>query len=513
MPPRRQPAPQAESKTGLVVSLVIFVLTTIIGAAFAVMMYNKTEELTKQAADAKKDLKTRTEERDAERLRRIMANQLIGLVNEDDASAMETLKGDKKTYDSELYRLDQLFGPLGVKWDPAQAKPTVTMVDRLKEFQKLLADAQAAQKNTLADADKSKQEYQAAQASEAAAKKAAQAAQKKANDAQVAAEQVDSAKLLGAVDQINKLSQEKEQLKKDMETMEINYKKQLGNLNESRDAMSKLIRKQQEQLDTKRDDILVTDLPKGKITRIDNRTGMAYINLGSADFVRPQLTFSIAAPGALGKAGKKDRKGALEVVKVIGDHSSQAKLIDTTNAIQDPILEGDLLYNPAWDAGRRSRVAIAGLIDLTGSGVDQTQDFIRALEKQGILVDQYLDLRDIQLKGPGMTEITDYLVLGEIPQPGDPTAGLNAIGTREGKMIKMREIIAQLQDDAKKKGVPIIQYRRFLQSMGFAMPRSFATPEFVPSAGVNKDLGIKAAEDKKVEQPMKEQPMKEKEDK
>jgi len=376
-------------------------------------------------------------------------------------------------------------------------------------LQTQLANAQTAQKNTLADADKAKQEYQANQAAEVAAKKAAQDGQTKAHNAELEAKKVDSAKLLGAADQIAKLSQENEKQKKDTEQLEINYKKQLQTERESNDAKAKLIRKQQEQLDTKRDDILVTDTPKGKIDRVDNRTGMAYINLGSADFVRPQLTFSIAAPGALGKAGKKDRKGALEVVKVIGDHSSQARVIDTTNAIQDPILEGDLLYNPAWDAGRRSRVAIAGLIDLTGSGLDQTQDFIRTLEKQGILVDQYLDLRDIQLKGPGMTEVTDYLVLGEIPQAGDPTAGLNAVGTREDKKVKMREIISQMQEEAKKKGVPIIQYRRFVQSMGLPMPRSYATPEFLPSAGVNKDLGIKAAEDKKVEQPMKETPMKE----
>ncbi|HEV3143744.1 MAG TPA: hypothetical protein VGZ47_07670 [Gemmataceae bacterium] len=508
MPPRRQPAPQVESKTGLVVSLVIFVLTTIIGAAFAVMMYNKTEELTKQANEAKKNEGIMKAERDKERLRRIMANQMIGITNDDDTKDLETLKGDKASYDAELYKLNVLFAPLGVQWDPATAKPTVTMVDRLKDFQTQLANAQGAQKQTLADADKSKQEYQASLSSSDAAKKAAQDAQQKANNAENEAKKLDSAKLLGAADQLNKLSQEKEQVKKDMEQMEINYKKQIAGLNDSRDAMSKLIRKQQEQLDLKRDDILVTDQAKGKIDRIDNRSGTAYINLGSADFVRPQLTFSIAAPGALGKAGKKERKGALEVVKVIGDHSSQAKIIDTTNAIQDPILEGDLLYNPAWDAGRRSRVAIAGLIDLTGSGVDQTQDFIRTLERQGILVDVYLDLKDIQLKGPGMTEITDYLILGEIPQAGDPTAGLNAVGTREDKKNKMREIITQMQEDAKKKGVPIIQYRRFMQQIGFPMPRSFATPEFLPSTGLNKDLGIKAAEDKKPEAPM---PMKDKE--
>ena len=171
MPPRRQLAPQRESNTGLVVSLVIFVLTTIIGAAFAVMMYNGQKELQDKANKAQADLKDMTAQRDAEKLRRIMADMYIGgVANDEDTSAMETLKGDKKTYDAELYKLNVQLGPLGANWDVNQAKPGMTMVDRLKDLQTQLANAQAAQKNTLADADKSKQEYQASLTSERAAK-------------------------------------------------------------------------------------------------------------------------------------------------------------------------------------------------------------------------------------------------------------------------------------------------------------------------------------------------------
>src|SRR5262249_22119001 len=132
-----------------------------------------------------------------------------------------------------------------------------------------------------------------------------------------------------------------------------------------------------------------------------------------------------------------------------------AKIIDTTNANQDPVLEGDLLFNPAWDASRRERVAIAGLIDLHGDGYDATQELIRGLERQGIMVDLYLDLKDQQIKGPGMTETTSYLILGESPQLVDPTGG-KAIGKRDEKRVAIRDQITAMQDEARKKGVPIV---------------------------------------------------------
>ena len=39
----------------------------------------------------------------------------------------------------------------------------------------------------------------------------------------------------------------------------------------------------------------------------------------------------------------------------------------------------------------------------------------RAREKQGVVVDAWLDLKDRAIKGPGMTERTTYLIVGERP--------------------------------------------------------------------------------------------------
>ena len=40
---------------------------------------------------------------------------------------------------------------------------------------------------------------------------------------------------------------------------------------------------------------------------------------------------------------------------------------------------------------------------------------MRSLRREGIAVDAYLDLRDNDVKGSGMTLKTDYLIIGEPP--------------------------------------------------------------------------------------------------
>src|SRR5262249_21369823 len=96
-------------------------------------------------------------------------------------------------------------------------------------------------------------------------------------------------------------------------------------------------------------DLLAYDKPKGKITRVDSTSTTAYINLGTADLVRPGLTFSIFGIGQY--RANAERKASIEVINVIGDHLSSARVTEIRNAARDPILTGDELYNPAWSPG------------------------------------------------------------------------------------------------------------------------------------------------------------------
>ena len=45
------------------------------------------------------------------------------------------------------------------------------------------------------------------------------------------------------------------------------------------------------------------------------------------------------------------------------------------------------------------RAPLAGLFDLTGEGRDNIEEFMRTLRKEGTVIDAYLDLKDLTVKG------------------------------------------------------------------------------------------------------------------
>lgn len=212
------------------------------------------------------------------------------------------------------------------------------------------------------------------------------------------------------------------------------------------------------------------DLPKGKIIQVDPTGNMVSINLGSFDRVKEGLTFSISGANAGTKSGGKP-KATIEVVRVIDAHLSRAAVTDVVDRSRDPILNGDLLYNLAWNPNFRERVAIAGLIDLHNDGRDSTPEFIAQLQKQNIDVDAYLDLKDLQIKGRGMSLQTSYLILG--PTPEFDTNG--QIKENDARADRKKEILAKMSElrvEADRLGIEAISARRFMARIGYRLPKS-----------------------------------------
>src|SRR5262249_41828697 len=123
----------------------------------------------------------------------------------------------------------------------------------------------------------------------------------------------------------------------------------------------------------------------------------------------------------------------------------------------------------------KEHVAIAGVIDLTGDGTDSSKEFVRELEKQNIVVDFYLDVQSLQGKGQ-MTVRTGYLVVGEMPSINYNLPNLDVDPNNRAKMDAATKL-SEIRDEAKKWGVTIVPARRFLDLIGYRMPRSTIPPD------------------------------------
>lgn len=472
-----------DSKQGLIIALVIMFLLCIglgVGTYYGFADQDRLAKEAKAAKDAETKMRNA---RDWEKYQNLLLKAYIGhtLPKEDqDALASfqdkfdsgslgqnETNYQNFKDLVAKLAGDDKNPGVLG--WDAAKKQPANTFYARLDTADALVKqakDAQAkAEEKFKKDLDATKQELAEVTKERDKWKKTSDDLTKENAELKTNYRQGKYAELYQRAEA---LSNDLEDLRKKMETSKDDAKKAADKLAKDNDALKLQISKLNDQI--KPVNVLDYDKPKGKIVNVEGAGSVVYINLGSADNVKPQLTFSIRGAGSNGQASQH-RKGALEVTKILGPHLSQANVTETTDRNRDPILTGDLLFNPTWNSSLRQHVAVAGLIDLVGDGSNNTQEFIRTLRDQGVVVDAYLDLKDMKVKGDGISAKTQYLVLGDQPE-----ANINLSGTdmRTSRKEEMWKKMKEMQDEAHRLGVTIVPYRRFLSVIGYPMPRVLA---------------------------------------
>jgi type II secretory pathway pseudopilin PulG len=186
----------------------------------------------------------------------------------------------------------------------------------------------------------------------------------------------------------------------------------------------------------------------GRLTWVNQKHRNVWINLGSADGLRPQVTFSVSAEG-LGDAEAAEKKGSIEVVRIIGPHMAEARISE--DEATNPLIPGDRIYSQVWDRGRRVGFGIAGFIDINKDGrsdMEQLQSIIVASNGR---VDASPDKEG---KKQGEMKVdTRYLVLGEFPN--DP------------RYVDYRTSWNELDEEAEALGVQKIALEEFLKLMGW----------------------------------------------
>jgi hypothetical protein len=191
--------------------------------------------------------------------------------------------------------------------------------------------------------------------------------------------------------------------------------------------------------DMKKDTFEVAD---ARIDSVNQAERMVYLNVGSADNLRQQQTFSVYDRGTSGLMGATP-KGRIEVTKILGDHVAECRIKEDN--VSNIIVPGDIVYTPAWAPGRPIHVAVAGLIDITGNGKSDMSLFENLIRINGGVIDDEV------------TPQTSFLVEGEMrsDQPG-------------GEMTaEERNKFVTKVDAAQSIGIDRLSLERFLAKMGW----------------------------------------------
>ncbi|HEX3999672.1 MAG TPA: hypothetical protein VHX65_14055 [Pirellulales bacterium] len=218
----------------------------------------------------------------------------------------------------------------------------------------------------------------------------------------------------------------------------------------------------------------------GRIVYVNQRDNMVFLNLGSEDVLQRKTTFNVYPEGTANVTNVVP-KGRVEVTNITGPHTSEARIIE--NAINDPLLPGDLVHTIEWAPGQHPHYAIGGVIDLNGSGTDQTQKLREMIESTGGIVDAYVeDYKDsdgkLSARVKGAVNInTRYLILG------DPK-----VETTEGAARLQPD--NTLMTEADRLHVEKIGLNKFLTMMGYVPPAGVGPG----AAGVTPRGTIKGAQ-------------------
>lgn len=500
-------AKKKETSTPLVFSLVFFILTTIAFGVMWYLAYSDQQTHIDAKTKAEKDLtSSRNQAREAELLARVY-RLYMGVEEGDDKTtiAAEAKPGDKIA--AELKKITaavdtKVTSQLRLKADDPQDKPLKEKVDGLWKVDgsnKAELPPTHGLVDLIADLASRDKAYKAAEDERESYKKQTADMKKAADELKAVAtkfqKEIDAlpsdvkAKVKVVTDGFDART-------KKYQDAEKSANDKIAQITEDRDRLEGQVRKLKDQIATLQSDnqallvraqkgeggkdAFVFDEPQGKILR-KLPEGVVEINLGSTAGVRPGLTFTVL-PTDFPEKGRSSRmrmlrvpdgrggfksveqfvpKGSIEVYEVVGPTLSLARIQPGTelDPIRDGITVGDLLYNSVWRKGVADHIALIGIFDINGDGIDDIEGVVRDLTKMGIPIDAYYDMKKRQWVGQ-VTERTRFIVEGYKPI----TAGNDPLLEEKTKLLGAIDTAVK---DGRQKGVTSVDFRDFFGRMGY----------------------------------------------
>lgn len=195
------------------------------------------------------------------------------------------------------------------------------------------------------------------------------------------------------------------------------------------------------------------EVPDGEITWVSQRQRRAWINVGYADGLMRQTTFSVYDYDENGVSSAK-RKARLEVIEVTQPHMAECRILE--DDIKNPILPGDKIFTPAWSPGQHLHFALSGNIDIDGDGRPDNEEVKNIIQLNGGEVDA--EVTPSGRRTGQVSEQTRYLIRGKPPSERELSAD-------EGN--KALAEYSRMNQEAETSGTEVIDVSRFLALMGW----------------------------------------------
>jgi hypothetical protein len=216
--------------------------------------------------------------------------------------------------------------------------------------------------------------------------------------------------------------------------------------------------------------------PDGKITWVNQKQQLVWINVGRSDGLLRQTTFAVYDHDENGVANAES-KARLEVVRVVGDHLAEARILEDKPS--NPILPGDVIHTPSWSPGQRIHFGLAGMIDINKDGASDFDLVKNIILINGGVIDA--ELREDGTRTGNLNVGTRYLVLGSPPDERSSERALSEF--------------TALRQQATQTGTATIDVPKFLEMMGWRAEER--TVELAGSSGTGefrkRTVGKKAA--------------------
>lgn len=196
----------------------------------------------------------------------------------------------------------------------------------------------------------------------------------------------------------------------------------------------------------------------GRVVRAIPGSDVVYVNLGAVDRIKPGMGFEVFSPTREGSSGMRG-KASLEVVTAM-EETAECRVTRRTPA--QPIIEGDVVVNIAYERGRKPKFVVRGDFDLNYDGV---ADF-NGVEEVSSIIRQWGGqvVEDVD-------ESVDFVVIGLPPGAPTPEKGEAVSDVVRAQMQQKdleRSAFRAVVERAQKLFIPVITQNQFLFLTGYS---------------------------------------------